>query len=138
MLPKLDPRRVLINFGVAMFKVLFGTAVDSDITSLHNSFDELQSRKQDIVHSVANELTYIKKLDTITSVNADAIANLIGIIKNDMIKSHDIFREITRDILLLNMTIYGPCALFMTIQQFQLAVLQLTQQLANWCTLYSL
>jgi len=61
-----------------MLKALFGTAVDSDITSLHNNFDELQSRQQDIVHSVVNQLTYIKKLDTITSVNADAIANLLS------------------------------------------------------------
>ena len=55
-LTKLNPRRGLINFGSAMLKDLFGTAVDSDITSLHNNFDELQSRQQDIVHSVANSL----------------------------------------------------------------------------------
>jgi len=76
-LPKLDPRRGLTNFGGAMLKTLFGTAVDSDITSLHNNFDELQSKQQDIVHSVANQLTYIKKLDTVTSVNADAYCKLI-------------------------------------------------------------
>jgi len=99
-----------------------------DTTSLHN-FDELQFRQQDIVHSVANNLTYIKKLDTITNVNADAIADLSGIMRDDIIKSHDIFREITRDILWLNMTIHGQCALFMTIRQLELAVLQLTQQL---------
>jgi hypothetical protein len=112
-----------------MLKALFGTAVDSDITSLHNNFDELQSTQQDIGHSVANQLTYIKKLDTITSVNADAVANLSGIIRDDMIKSHDKFRETTRDILWLNMTIYGQSALFMTIRQLELAVLQQTQQL---------
>ena len=53
-LPKLDPRRGLINFGGSMLKALLGTAVDSDITSLHNNFDELQSRQQDIIRSVAN------------------------------------------------------------------------------------
>ena len=84
-LPKLDPRRSLINFGGAMLKALFGAAVDSDITSLRNNFDELQLRQQDIVHPGANQLTYIKKLDTITSVNADAIANLTGIIRDYMI-----------------------------------------------------
>jgi len=100
-----------------MLKALFGTVVDSDIISLHNNFDELQSRQQDIFHSVANQLTYIKKLDTTTSVNADAIANLSGIINDDMNNSHNKFREITRDILWLNMTIYGQSALFMTIRQ---------------------
>ena len=68
-----------------MLKALFGAAVDSDITSLRNNFDELQLRQQDIVHPGANQLTYIKKLDTITSVNADAIANLTGIIRDYMI-----------------------------------------------------
>ena len=98
-LPKLDPRRGLINFGGTMLKALLGTAEDSDITSLRNNFDVLQSRQQDSVYSVANQLTYIKKLDTITSVNGDAIANLSGIIRDDMMKSDDKFREITRDIL---------------------------------------
>ena len=97
-LPKLDPHRGMINFGGAMLKALFCTAVDSDITFLHNNFDELQFRQQDIVHSVANQLTYIKKLDTITSMNADTIANLSGIVRDDMIKSHDKFRDITRDL----------------------------------------
>jgi len=128
-LPKLDPRRGLINFGGAMLKALFGTAVDADITSLHNNFAELQSRQQDIVHSVPNQLTYINKSDTVTSVNGDGIANLSGIIRDDMIKSHDKFRQITRDILWLNMTIYGQSALFMTFRQLELAVLQLTEQL---------
>jgi len=128
-LPKLDPPRGLINFVGAMLEALFGTAVDSDITSLHNNFDELQPRQQDIVHSVANQLTCIKKLDTITSMNADAIANLSGIIRDDMIKSHDKFRDITRDMLWLNMAMYGQSALFMTILQLELAVLQLPQQL---------
>ena len=36
-LPKLDPRRGLINFGGAVLKALFGTAVDSDVTSLLNN-----------------------------------------------------------------------------------------------------
>ena len=82
----------------------------SDVTYLHNSFEELQSRQQDIVHSVANQLTYTKKLDTITSVNADAIAYLSGIIR-------DKFWEITGDILWRNMTIYGQSALFMAVRQ---------------------
>jgi len=113
-LPKLDPRRCVINFGGAGLKALFGTAVVSDVTSLHNSFEELQ---HDIVHSVVNQLTYTNKLDTITSVNADAIANLSGIIRDGMIKSRDKFREITGDILWLNMAIYGESALFMAVRQ---------------------
>ena len=60
-------------------------------------------------------------------MNADAVANLSGIIRDDMIKSHDKFREITRDILWLSMTIYGQSAVFMTTRQLELAVLQLDE-----------
>jgi len=45
------------------------------------------------------------KLDTITNVNADAITNLSGITRDIMIKSQDKFRDITRDLLWINMTI---------------------------------
>ena len=83
----------------------------------------VEQRKQEFTFN--SEL----KLDTITSVNADAIANLSGIIRDDMIKSHDKFQEITRDILWLNLTIHGQSVLFMTIRQLELAVLQLTHQL---------
>jgi hypothetical protein len=42
---KLDPRRGLLNLGGTMLKALFGTAVVSDMTQLHNLFDELQSNQ---------------------------------------------------------------------------------------------
>jgi len=111
-----------------MLKALFGTAVYSDITSLHKNFDELQSRQQDIVHSVANQHNYIKKLDTIASVNADAIANLSGIIVDDMIRSHDISGDYQRHAVAKYDNL-GQSALFMAIRQLELAVLQLTGQL---------
>jgi len=43
-----------------MLKALFGTAVVSDMTQLHNLFDELQSNQQNKVHSINNQITYIK------------------------------------------------------------------------------
>ena len=64
-------------------------------------------------------------------MKVDAIADLSGIIRDDMIKSHNTFRETTREILWLNMTIYGQSVLFMAIRQLELTVLQLTQQLGE-------
>ena len=46
-----------------MLKALFCTAVVSDVTQLHCLFDELQSNQQNNVHSIDNQITYIKKLD---------------------------------------------------------------------------
>jgi hypothetical protein len=89
-LPKLDPRRCLLNFGCAVLKTLFGTAAVSDIASLHNAFEELQLSHKNVVHSLTNQLTYTKKLDTVTSVNVEAIANLSSIIKDNIINSRTI------------------------------------------------
>jgi len=76
-------------------------------------------------------VTYIKKLDTVTSVNSHAIANLSGILKDVMIKSDDKFKQITRDILWLNVTMYNYSELFMIIRQLEFAILQFTQQINN-------
>ena len=43
---------------------------------------------------LSSRVTYIKKLDTVTSVNSHAIANLPGIIKDVMIKSDSKFKQI--------------------------------------------
>jgi hypothetical protein len=80
-------------------------------------------------HSVANQLTYIKKLDTVAKVNTDDIANLSSIYKCNMISSHEKFQQIARDILWLNLTLHGQSDLFMTIRELQLAILRLIQQL---------
>jgi hypothetical protein len=40
-LPKLDPRRVLLNVSGVLLKSLFGTATVSDLHSLHDILDHL-------------------------------------------------------------------------------------------------
>jgi len=57
-------------------------------------------------------VTYIKKLDAVMSVNSHAIANLSGILKDVLIKSDDKFKQITRDILWLNVTMYSHSELY--------------------------
>jgi hypothetical protein len=84
LLPKRDLRRGLINFGGTVLKALFGTTTDTDVHLLHDTLYELQSSNSDIVNSLSNHVTYIKKLDTATQVNANAIANLFSIV-NPMI-----------------------------------------------------
>jgi hypothetical protein len=55
-LPKLDSRRGLPNICGSVIKAFFGTAVISDVTSLRDAFDELQSDHKD-VHSITNQFT---------------------------------------------------------------------------------
>ncbi len=66
-----------------------------------------------------------------TGVEADAIANLSNIVKDVVIRSHDKFKEVTRDILWLNVTIHNQSELYMVIRQLEFALLQLTQQLSE-------
>jgi hypothetical protein len=61
--------------------------------------NELQLHEQDIVSSLANHVTYMKRLDTITNTNSKVLGNLSSIVKGVVIQSHDRFKEITRDIM---------------------------------------
>lgn len=80
--PRRDRRRGLVNFGGTVLKSLFGVATGADIHLLHDTLNDLQSSNSDVVHSLSNQITYIKKLDSATKLNANAIANLstIGIL----------------------------------------------------------
>ena len=96
---------------------------------MHNVIDELQESQKDIIHSVTNQFTYIKKLDSITNVNVEAISNLSRIIKENIIHSHEKLQQTARDILFLNLTIHGQSTLFTTIRQLEFTLLRFTQQI---------
>jgi hypothetical protein len=125
-LPKRDPRRGLLNLGGTSLKALFGTAIVSEMTQLHKIFDELQCNKQNIVPSIDNQITAIKKLDSDTSENAESKANLSIVIRGNIIRSHDRFQRITKDLLWLNLTVFGQNELFTMILQLEFSILQLT------------
>ena len=90
--------RQLLNF--------FGTATVSDVHELHGVLDNLQNRNSDIVHSLANQLTYVKKVADTMSLNTESIANLSNIVNNSIIQSHDKYQQITRDLLWFNLTFF--------------------------------
>jgi hypothetical protein len=125
-LPRLDRRRSLLNL-----ETLFGTATISDVNSLHNVLNELQLNQKDIVHSMSNQVTYIKTLDIMTITNVQAITKLSNIVKDVVVESHDRFKQVTRDILWLNITLYNQSELYMVNRQLEFALLQMTQQLSE-------
>jgi CII-binding regulator of phage lambda lysogenization HflD len=92
---------------------LFGTATISDIHQLHITLDEQQSKDADMVHSLSNQVTYVRKLDHVARVNSDAIANLLTIFKDVILQSNDKFQQVTRDILSLNITVHAQSELYM-------------------------
>ena len=119
----------MVNIGGKILKTLFGIAIDSDVHLLHDIDNDLHERDVDIVHSLANQLTYVKDLSTTTKVNADAITNLSTILRDQLIQSHDEFQSMAKEILVFNVTLIGQSTLFMHIRQLELGLLQLTQQI---------
>jgi len=109
-------------------KSAFGTATIHDINLLHETLNGLQSITSGCVHSLSNQITYVKKSDTVTRVNKIAIANLSNIVKNDIIQSHRRLQEIARDILWLNVTLFNHSELLVTIRQLKYALMQKIQQ----------
>ena len=67
-LPRLDRRRGLLNLGGTVLKTLFGTATIFVIQELHSLFGDLKTKNADIVHSLENQLPYVKRqtMDTDT------------------------------------------------------------------------
>ena len=92
-LPKLDSRRGLIDFGGTILRTLFGTATLTDLHSLHKTLDELKSRESDIAHSLSRQISYIKNLDSIVKINAAGIANLSNIVKDIVIQSNEHYKS---------------------------------------------
>ena len=133
-LPRLGRRRALLNLGGTILKYWFGTAVDFEVQELYTVFDKLNSRNSDLLHSVNDQLSYVKKLYTVAAANAEAITNLSNIVKNNIVKSHDKFQGITRDILYLNLTIFGQSEMYMAVRQLEFVLSQLILQLENLLT----
>ena len=71
----------------------------------------------------------LKKLDTATKVNANAVANLSSIVKDIVIESYERFQETTRDILWLNHTLNGQSELNTVVRQLEFALLIMLQKI---------
>ena len=70
-------------------------------------------------------------MDALTGVNSGTIANLSSIVKDVVIHSHDKFKDVTRIILWLSVTIHNQSDLYMVIRQLEFDLLHLTQQLSE-------
>jgi hypothetical protein len=73
---------------------LIGTATVAEIDTLHDTLDELQTSTADVAHSLTNQVTYIRKLDTATNVNTQAVANLSVILKDIVAQSYKNSRKL--------------------------------------------
>jgi len=122
-LSRLDPRRGLLDLGGLVLKQIFGTAT---VSYIHGVLDELRQRNSDIVLSVSNQLSYVKDLG---KVNAEAIANLSNVVKEQMIQSHDQLLNLAKDMFWLNATFHTESSVFAVIRQLEFTLMQLIQQI---------
>jgi tRNA splicing ligase len=127
-LPRPDPRRGLINLGGNILKSIFGTATVSDVHELHSVLD-FQNRNSYIIHSLSNQLTYVKKEADTTSLNTESIANLSSIVKDSIIQSHDEYQQNIRDMFWFNLIFLGHATTYTAVRQMEFTLLQLTQKL---------
>ena len=87
-----------------MLKHIFGTATVTDIRSIHEGVEELRQR-----NSVSSQLIYVKDSG---KINAEAIANLSSVVKDRVIRSHDQFLSIAKDMFWLNATLQTESSMF--------------------------
>jgi len=127
-LPKLDSRRGLIDFGGTILRPLFGTATLTDLHSLHETLDELKSRDSDIAHSLSSQISYIKNLDSTLKINAAGIENLSNIVKDIVIQSNEHYQQVNRDLMWLNLTLFGQSRIFTAVRELEFTLLHLMQR----------
>jgi len=108
---------------------LFGIATIVDVHQLHKTLDNLQPRNFDILHSLADQVTCILKLNSIININTDAIVNLSAVVRDAMVQSHEKYKQITRDIMWLNITVFNQSELYMAVRQLEFSLLLLIQQI---------
>ena len=125
-LPRRDCRRGLINIRRGSHE---NNSENSDNHLLYNTLNEFQSSASDIAHSVSNQVTHVKKLDTATKVNANAVAKLSCIVKDIVIQTYERFQETKRNILRLNNTLNGHSKLNTAVKQLEFGLLLVLQRI---------
>ena len=78
----------MLDLGGSVLKSLFGVAKIADLQQLHLTLDELKAKDTDIVHSLSNQVTYVRNLDHTARVNTKAIAKLSSIVSFSPIPPH--------------------------------------------------
>ena len=93
-LPKADKRRGLIDAGGSILKALFGVATVVDLSDLHTTIDVMQRKEDSIVHSLNQQISYLKQLDGSVRFNYQAVANLSATLKGIVLKAQEEFQEV--------------------------------------------
>jgi hypothetical protein len=118
---------------------MFGVATMSDISQLRDTLNDLQLKNSDIVLSLNNQFIYVRILSATTEVNVDSITNLSAMVKDNILWSHDKFRQFAKDHMWFNISFHSQNELFTAIRRLEFSSLRLIVQIelfsAMQCTI---
>jgi uncharacterized protein YoxC len=66
-----------------------------DLAELHNAIDVMERKENTIVHSLNQQVTYLKQLDDTVRFNYKAVTNLSTTLKGIALKAQEGFQEVS-------------------------------------------
>jgi hypothetical protein len=97
----------------------------ADVSNFYNTVQDLHQNQDEIVHSVNDQLTYLKSLDTTVNFNTKAVEILSGKIKSVMLDFGKWTNKVDMTTQWLNATIFNQTSTFNYIRQLEREVLEL-------------
>jgi len=129
--PKKEPKRSLMNLGGTVLRTLFGTATMTDLHRLHEALGELQDKNSEVAHSLSKQVTFIRNLNTVASLNTEALVNLSSIVKDNVVKSQAKFQESSRNIAWLKDTLRHQSEMYIHVRQLEYSLMLVIQQIGE-------
>ena len=78
-------KRGLVNIVGYAFKYLFGTMDNRDMETINHFIDEMQGFGENVVHTMEQQVSYVKKLNTRVEDNTRNIVELAKVLRQEMI-----------------------------------------------------
>jgi tetrahydromethanopterin S-methyltransferase subunit B len=123
MLPRLDRRRGLVNVAGSIFKTLFGVATVIDLDKLHDAVNKLHDTQSDLVHSVNEQLTCLRSLDSLVKFNSKSVKSLSEKVKSMTLNSQQWMNTMDAKVHWLNATLNNQTSVFVYIRQLEFETL---------------
>jgi hypothetical protein len=120
-----------MDLGGTVLRTIFGTATMTDLHRLHEALGELQNKNSEVAHSLSKQVTFIRNLNTVASLNTEALVNLSSIVKDNVVKSLAKFQESSRNIAWLNDTLRHQSEMYMHVSQLENSLMLAVQQIGE-------
>jgi hypothetical protein len=128
LLPTTRRKRGLIDFGGQALKFLFGTATNSELQTSHQAVEEIKNKQTAMVHSMENQLTYMKEFDGEVRQNTRDVSTLARTLKSlvyDVLKLNNTLTYVEEE---YSTRIEGMLNVSQVIRELEFFCLQLEQE----------